>query len=243
MEAHHAYSDGIGVAATQVPTEAGKLVTPPQSGVEKPVCTSLRRHEENMTYTATIISTGLRLRETRIIADLLLQGVDDQAWKEAILDQNILHMGSVETTKRSARLIRTRLEPLGEGLWRMVRDGGLMLATQAALAGTIKNSRLLGDFMDITLREQRSLFAERLNHTNWTDYIDGCRGRDPDMPHWSDGTVARLRSVVFTMLVEAEYLKDTRSLLLQNVFVDSELADYLRERDERYVLRCLEVME
>ena len=45
------------------------------------------------------------------------------------------------------------------------------------------------------------------------------------------------------MLAEAGYLKDTRSLLLQNVFVDNELAYYLRQRGERYILRCLEVME
>ena len=196
-----------------------------------------------MTYTATLISTGLRLRESRIIADLLLQGVDEPAWKAAILDQNILHMGSVETTRRSARLIRTRLEPLGEGLWRMVRDGGRTQALQATLAGAIHNSRLLGDFMDITLREQRALFAERLERPMWSEYIAGCRGRDPDMPYWSDATVAKLRSVVFTMLAEAGYLKDTRSLLLQNVFVDNELAYYLRQCGERYILRCLEVME
>ena len=196
-----------------------------------------------MTYTATIISTGLRLRETRIIADLLLQGVDNQAWKAAILERNILHMGSIETTRRSARLIRTRLEPLGEGLWHMVRDGGRTQATQATLAGVIKNSRLLGDFMDIALREQRTLFATKLEYPMWSDYIAGCRGRDPEMPHWSDATIAKLRSVVFSMLAEADYLQDTRSLLLQNVFVDAELADYLRDRGENYVLRCLEVME
>ena len=196
-----------------------------------------------MTYTATIISTGLRLRENRIIADLLIQGVDDPTWKEAILDQNILHMGSIETTRRGARLIRSRLEPLGEPLWRMVRDGGRTQATQAALAGVICNSRLVGDFMDITLREQRSLFAGRLEHGMWGDYITGCRGRDPDMPHWTDATIAKLRSVVFTILAEAEYLKDTRSLLLQNVYIDAELSDYLEERGEHYVLRCLKVME
>jgi hypothetical protein len=75
----------------------------------------------------------------------------------------------------------------------------------------------------------------------WSDYIEGCRGRDPDMPHWSDATLARLRSAVFSMLSEVGYLKDTRSLLLQNVFVEEQLAAYLRDRGEHYVLRCMEV--
>ena len=77
----------------------------------------------------------------------------------------------------------------------------------------------------------------------WTEYIEGCRGRDPDMPHWSDSTLARLRSAVFSMLAEAGYLKDTRTLLLQNVFVDDQLAAYLRDRGETYVLRCMEVAQ
>ena len=196
-----------------------------------------------VTYTATISSTPLRLRESRIVADLLLQGVSDKAWTEAIVENNALQVGSTIGVIRSSNILRARLEPLGAGLWKLVRDGAKQLATQAALCGAIKHSRLLGDFMDIAMREQRALFRASLNKRVWTDYLDGCRGRDPDMPHWSDATVAKLRSVVFTMLAEADYLKDTRSLLLQTVFLDEQLAGYLADRGENYVLRCMRVME
>ena len=196
-----------------------------------------------MIYTATISSTSLRVRECRIVADLLLQAVSEEEWTKAIVEQNVLKMGRAVTIIRSSNILRARLEPLGEGLWRMVRDGEQAQATQADLAGAVKHSRLLGDFMDITMREQRALFAKKLERRMWSEYIEGCRGRDPDMPYWSDATMAKLRSIVFSMLVEAEYLKDTRSLLLQNVFVDAQLDAYLRDRGETYVLRGLQVME
>lgn len=196
-----------------------------------------------MIYTATITTASLRLRESRIIADLLLQAVSDDAWNKAMLDQNLLQMNSAVSIKRISHLLRARLELLGPGAWKMVREGDRIQATQAVFAGAVKNSRLLGDFMDITLREQRASFAKKLEYRMWNDYIAGCLGRDPDMPHWSDATVARLRSAVFSMLAEAGYLKDTRSLLLQNVFVDAQLAAYLRARGETYVLRCMEVTE
>ena len=196
-----------------------------------------------MIYTATITTASLRLRESRIIADLLLQAVSDDAWNEAILDQNRLQMDSVVSIKRISQLLRARLEALGPGAWTMVREGDRLQATQALFAGAVKNSRLLGDFMDIPLREQRASFAKKLEYRMWSEYIAGCRGRDPDMPYWSDATVARLRSAVFSMLAEAGYLKDTRGLLLQNVFVDTQLAAYLRARGEIYVLRCMEVAE
>jgi len=194
-------------------------------------------------YSATITTASLRLRESRIVADLLLQDVTTDQWDDAIYNQNVLQMSSVESTKRISRLLRARLTPMGEGLWRMVRDGDRDLATQAAFASSVKNSRLLGDFMDITIREQKALFAKKIEPRMWLEYIEGCRGRDPDMPHWSESTVAKLRSAVFSMLAEAGYLKDTHSLLLQNVFVDQQLSAYLRDRSETYVLRCLEVTE
>lgn len=196
-----------------------------------------------MIYRAGLTKAAIRLRESRIVADLLLQGVSEAAWKDAMLQQNVLQMRSPASITTVSRLLRTWLEPLGEGLWEMVRDGDRDQATQAVFAAAVKNSRLLGDFMDITMREQRVLFATKLEHRMWTDYLEGCRGRDPDMPQWSDSTVRRLRSSVFSMLAEAGYLKDTRSLLLQNVFVDEQLAEYLRQRGETYVLRCLEVAE
>jgi hypothetical protein len=196
-----------------------------------------------MIYTATISSTSLRVRECRIVADLLLQAVSEEEWTQAVVEQNVLTMGRTVTIIRSSNILRARLEPLGEGLWRMVRDGGQEQATQAAFAGAVKHSRLLGDFLDLTMREQRALFAKKLEKRVWSDYMEGCRGRDPDMPYWSDTTVAKLRSVVFSMLAEAKYLKDTRSLLLQTVFVDAQLDAYLKDRGETYVLRCLQVME
>lgn len=197
----------------------------------------------DITYNAHITGATLRLRESRILADMLLKELGKEEWKEALFEQNVLQMKSPKSIKRISRLLRARLELLGSGLWEMVRDGGRDLATQACFAGAVKESRLLADFMDVTLREQLQLFAKKLENRMWIDFMQSCRGRDLHMPLWSDSTVAKLRSSVYCMLAEAGYLKDTRSLQIQTVFVDSQLAAYLRSRGESYVLRCLEVTE
>ena len=137
-------------------------------------------------YTSTITSSSLRLRESRIIAGLLMNDVSPEEWKREIKDKNVLQMGSPESVNRVSLLLRNRLEPLGPSLWQMVRDGDRTLATQAVFAGAVKESRLLGDFLDITVREQRLLYAEKLEPLLWNEFIAGCRGRDPEMPHWSD---------------------------------------------------------
>ena len=57
-----------------------------------------------MIYTATITTASLRLRESRIVAELLLQGVSAAAWNDAILEQNVLQLGSPVSIHRVSRL-------------------------------------------------------------------------------------------------------------------------------------------
>lgn len=64
-------------------------------------------------YRADITAGSLKVAESRRVAELLLEGVDDTAWKRAIVDDNILQARNPESAKRLARLIRARLEPLG----------------------------------------------------------------------------------------------------------------------------------
>jgi len=172
---------------------------------------------------------------------VLLRGVDETGWKKALYDQNILQTRSPKTTKRLALLVRDRLAFMEPNLWTLVRDGSGIVATHACLAAAVKHSALLGDFLDLVVQEQYQCYAMALSNKLWEDYIVDCRGRDPDMPRWSDSTMARLRSSVFQMLAQAGYVENTRTLKLQTVHMASQVLDYLTEHHEHYVLRCIQV--
>src|SRR5262245_3198613 len=96
-------------------------------------------------YKADITAGALTVPESRVIADLLLREVDAAGWKDAIVERNVLQAGSRATATRLTKLIRGRLETMGEELWRLVRDGKGDVATHAVLAAAVKQSRLLGD--------------------------------------------------------------------------------------------------
>ena len=138
-------------------------------------------------------------------------------------------------------LLRGRLGLMDADLWKLVRDGSSLVATHACLAAAVKHSALLGDFLDLVVREQYQCYAEALSNKLWEEYIVDCRGRDPDMPRWSDSTIARLRSSVFQMLAQAGYVENTRTLRLQTVHIASQVLDYLTDHHEHYVLRCIQV--
>jgi hypothetical protein len=192
-------------------------------------------------YHADLTAGSLKIQESRAIADLLLRNVDEAVWKNAIIKDNVLQARNPATAIRLARLIRKRLDPMGSDLWRLVRDGDRVVATQAALAAAIKHSRLLGDFLDLVVREQYRQFKPTLSKTMWEDYLSDCRGRDPVMPLWNESTRRRLRSSVYQILAQAGFIENTRTLKLQPVHVAPQVMNFLRDRGEEYVLRCIQV--
>ena len=194
-----------------------------------------------MRYRADITAGSLKVPESRGVADMLLRGVDAPGWKEAIVNQNLLQSRNPATAIRLGRLIRKRLELMDTDLWRLVRDGSTVVATHAVLAAAVKHSALLGDFLDLVVRDQYRIFAKALTDKLWNDYLDDCRGRDPDMPLWNESTRRRLRSSVFQILAQAGYINNTRAKQLQTVHIASQVARYLEKHDEQYVLRCIQV--
>ena len=194
-----------------------------------------------MYYKADITAGSLKVAESRIVAGLLLRKVNADGWEKAIIEDNVLQTRSEATAIRIGRLIRKRLELMNPDLWRLVRDGTGTVATHAVLAAAVKHSPLLGDFLDLVVREQYRLFNTALSNKLWDEYLYDCRGRDPDMPIWNESTKKRLRSSVFQILVQAGYIENTRSKRLQTVHIASQVLQYLERHNEHYVLRCIKV--
>ena len=194
-----------------------------------------------MYYKADITAGSLKVAESRIVAGLLLRKVNADGWEKAIIEDNVLQTRSEATAIRIGRLIRKRLELMNPDLWGLVRDGTGTVATHSVLAAAVKHSPLLGDFLDLVVREQYRLFNTALSNKLWGDYLDDCRGRDPDMPIWNESTRKRLRSSVFQILAQAGYIENTRSKRLQTVHIASQVLQYLERHNEHYVLRCIKV--
>ena len=133
---------------------------------------SMNRIETNPTiYNAEISAGSLMLRESRQVAKLLLANADDQAWHQAIYEDNVLQKKVPATARRMVRLIRNRLEPMAPDLWKMVLNGSSETALQALLVAAIKHSRLLGDFLNDVVKEQYRVFSKQLSVQDWKKFL------------------------------------------------------------------------
>lgn len=192
-------------------------------------------------YHANFTKGGLMVPESRLVADLLLQGIDASGWKQAIEVENRLRKRSPTTASTKAGLIRARLQTMTPGLWHLVRDGDKPVATQAVFAATLKYSPLLADFLELVVRDLYRRFETELKPAHWDRYLDDCHTRDPRMPDWATGTLTSLRTRAFGMLAESGYLSAARPRILKVPPLAPEVVACLRAQGEHAILRSLQV--
>jgi len=192
-------------------------------------------------YKANITAGALLIPESRKIADLMLKNVSAVEWKNAIEEENILQKLSVSSSKRVASFIKARLSMMNSELWKMVRDGDSVLTTQALFAAAVKHCRILGDYLDIVVRGQFRMLEDKLTPALWDEFIVSCRQRDPLMEDFPPSTAKKMRSVAHKILVEVGYLQSAHNWTLRKIEIVPEIIEYLKNNNEIYVLKCIQV--
>ena len=196
-----------------------------------------------ITYNGDIVAGSLLVRESRIIAGMLLDDGCEADWHRAVVIENVLQKKSPVTAKKQMRLIKNRLLLMKPALWKLVAAGSSDVAAQALLAASIKYSRLIGDFMDTVLRTHWQTFNPKITTKDWHDFLETCTQLDPKVGAWTDSTRMKLKQIVFRILTESGYVENTRSCRLIPAAVFPEIKNYLVENSETYILRCMEITQ
>jgi len=196
---------------------------------------------EQFHYDSDLIGGSLMVRESRLIADLLLREAIPEQWHQAIQIDNILQKRTPASAQRNATAIRKRLERLEPDFWKALRDGDDELATQVAFCGALERNLLLLEFMETVMREAYISQAQYLDSYIWSDFLDERSQRDLDICDWKESSKKKMGQVVFRMLAEAGYLKSTHKLELQRVIVRAELRSLLEEHYKQRIKRSMEV--
>ena len=178
--------------------------------------------------------------ESKRVAALLLTQPDEAAWRYAIETENILQKNTPATARRQATLLRKRLDTLDGQGWKLICERESEVQLQLLLAAAIKHSRLLGDFiLKVYALRQRSL-EPALDPKSWSDFLAECAHYEPAISTWADSTRAKLFQVIVLILVQAKYLDNARNKMLTPQSLHPDVRRYLVERQETYVLDCLE---
>lgn len=192
-------------------------------------------------YDSDLIGGSLQVRESRIVADLLLQDASPEQWHEVIQQQNRLQKRAPASAKRVAQAIRKRLERMDTPFWRAIRDGDDELATQVVFCSALERNLLLVEFIETVLKDAFVTRAGVLEPYHWNEFLDERSHRDSTITTWTESSRKKMAQVVYRMLAEVGLLKSTRNMKLQNLMIRSEVRVLLDDSYRYRIKACLEV--
>lgn len=192
-------------------------------------------------YDSDMVGGSLMVRESRLIAGLLIKNVNAEEWNQAIRSDNILQKRTPAAAIRNAQAIRKRLELLEPEFWQALRDGDDELATQVSLCAALERNLLLVEFMETVVADAYTTRMEALDYFLWSDFLDERSHRDASIASWKESSKKKMGQVAFRMLAEAGYLKSTRNPMLQRVLIRPEIIAMLNNTYRTRIARCLTV--
>jgi len=192
-------------------------------------------------YDSDLTGGSLMVRESRIVAELLIEKATPEQWDQAIRVDNLLQKRTPASAKRNAQAIRKRLERLEPEFWQAIRDGDEELATQVALCAALERNLLLVEFMETVVRDAYVTHVEKLEQFHWSDFLEDCAQRDPSIFEWKESSKKKMGQVAFRILAEAGYLKSTRNMVLQHVIIRPEIRVLLDDHYKTRIRKCMEM--
>src|SRR5699024_9670938 len=110
--------------------------------------------EKELQYRSTIKSHPYFYMETKSLADLMLQGFNENEIKEKVIEENIFQVTSETRKKGIASAILKRLQPLDEYLIEMIHNSDIETSKTIVLYSIMKTDRLFFEFMHEVFRDK-----------------------------------------------------------------------------------------
>ncbi|SEI62630.1 Putative inner membrane protein [Alkalibacterium gilvum] len=200
----------------------------------------------NKKYLTTLNTRPFLYRETKMIAELIDQGLNDEEIKIKVLDENIFQIKSVDRRKRFYSEIQKRLDELDEYLLGKLLNSDTSTSKAILLYAILKRDILFYEWMRevvwdklLTLNYDLTKYDTELFFAKKSEQSDQVRS-------WGNNTITRLTNAYHQTLVEAEIaIRVDTNLSLNRPIISSQVEQYLKTEKERQIVEVLlgEVIE
>lgn len=192
-------------------------------------------------YLGDLIGGSLMIKESQLIAELLLTDPTKEQWDDAIVEQNILQKRSAASAKRNAATVKKRIATLDNNFLRALADANHEEAAQLMMAATLINSPLLADFMRTVVMDAKRMYRESIDMKDWESFWEDKSRLYPELTEMSESSTYKIAQVAFKVMTDGGFLESTRSKLLTNVYVTPDVRNLLVNMNQEDIIQAMEI--
>lgn len=190
----------------------------------------------------TIAREQWLLNEIRIVARLRLDGMDEKSVTAKVIGENLFRYPTEKTLQKISRACNKRIDALGDvRLVRIIASGMPDAAAQVNLYAMMSAYPLMRHFMTTEIARHYAELDYSFTRTDMNAYFTELMTEYENFVTIADSTVTKLKSVLRRCLLEAGVL--TKDGHLQQVLLDPDFEDILREREDFLALAAFGIRE
>lgn len=180
-------------------------------------------------YTAVLTREQFLFYETRTTARLLAEGLTEEEAVERIVSENLFQFPTEKTQRRMAKTCLARLHAMqDEQLIRAVATQPSDVAKQICLYAMMRQYRLVWEFMLTVIGAKYRSLDLSFGKKDVNEFFLRLQEQDDTVASWSEATLEKLKSVLLKLLVENEYLDNTKTDHLNPVLISTVLVNAIR---------------
>lgn len=190
-------------------------------------------------YNGSLTREQFLFFEMRITAKLMTEGLSDDEVVVRIIEENLFQYPTERSVKKMARVCIERLNAMrDQSLVQAIASQSSEIAKQICLYAIMKYSKLVYEFMVTVIGDKYSSKDYSFGRIDLNVFFMRLQEQDDDVASWSDATIQKIKQVITRMLVETEYIDNTKSDHLNSVWLNPILENVLQERGETEVLKA-----
>lgn len=192
--------------------------------------------KKESTYSASMTREQFMFYEMKITAQLLADGFTVDEIVEHVITENLFQYPTEKSCKRMAVGCIRRLGFLSEELIKVLANAATDEARQICLYALMKQNRLVLEFMVNVIGEKYRTQNLHFTKLDVNEFFASLQEQNDVIASWSEATIKKLKSVLVKLLVDNEYLENTKAEDLQPVWLYPVLENSIREQLDENVL-------
>ena len=188
-------------------------------------------------YKASLTREQFLFYEMRSTAKLISDGLSYDKIIERIISENLFQYPTEKMIKRMAVTCISRLNAMNdESLVQTIATQPADVAKQVCLYAIMMHSRLVMEFMLTVIGEKYRLKDFTFGKIDLNVFFLRLQEQNDAVSTWSVSTITKLKQVLANVLVENDYLDNTKSDHLNPVWLNPVLENAIRSNNQEAIL-------